>query len=108
MFKCKFTLIFIFKVLMLFHFTLLTDLDKAKEGNYTCMAKNLWNEDQVTYQVLVLMAPDAPILELLHTTSRTLHLRWRASDDGGAPIQGETLIINQIISTTCLCHSLGG
>jgi hypothetical protein len=86
----------------------LTDLDKAKEGNYTCMAKNLWGEDQVTYQVLVLMAPDAPTLELLHTTSRTIHLRWRTSDDGGAPIQGETLIIGQIIPTTWLCHTSGG
>lgn len=61
------------------------------------MAKNLWGEDQVTYQVLVLMAPDAPNLELLHTTSRTIHLRWKASDDGGTPIQGETLIISHII-----------
>jgi hypothetical protein len=52
------------------------------------MAKNLWGEDQVTYQVLVLMAPDAPSLELLHTTSRSIHLRWRSTDDGGAPIQG--------------------
>ncbi|KAJ9577944.1 hypothetical protein L9F63_025194, partial [Diploptera punctata] len=66
-------------------------LDKSKEGNYTCMAKNLWGEDQVTYQVLVLMAPDAPSLELQHTTSRTIHLRWRATDDGGAPIQGYIL-----------------
>ncbi|XP_069687424.1 cell adhesion molecule Dscam1 isoform X3 [Periplaneta americana] len=66
-------------------------LDKSKEGNYTCMAKNLWGEDQVTYQVLVLMAPDAPSLELQHTTSRNIHLRWRATDDGGAPIQGYVL-----------------
>jgi hypothetical protein len=52
------------------------------------MAKNLWGEDQVTYQVLVLMAPDAPSLELQHTTIRTIHLRWKAAGDGGAPIQG--------------------
>jgi hypothetical protein len=64
------------------------DLDKSKEGNYTCMAKNLWGEDQITYQVLVLMAPDAPSLELQHTTSRTIHLRWKTAGDGGAPIQG--------------------
>ncbi|KAJ9576974.1 hypothetical protein L9F63_006411 [Diploptera punctata] len=69
----------------------IVSLDKSKEGNYTCMAKNLWGEDQVTYQVLVLMAPDAPSLELQHTTSRTIHLRWRATDDGGAPIQGYIL-----------------
>jgi hypothetical protein len=101
-------MICIFVWLLLFHVTVLTDLDKAKEGNYTCMAKNLWGEDQVTYQVLVLMAPEAPTLELLHTTSRTIHLRWRASDDGGAPIQGENLIVGLIIPTTWLCHSWGG
>ncbi|XP_021937228.1 Down syndrome cell adhesion molecule-like protein Dscam2 isoform X2 [Zootermopsis nevadensis] len=66
-------------------------LDKSKEGNYTCMAKNLWGEDQVTYQVLVLMAPDAPSLELQLTTSRTINLRWKAAGDGGAPIQGYVL-----------------
>jgi hypothetical protein len=57
---------------------------------------------------LVLMAPEAPTLELLHTTSRTIHLRWRASDDGGAPIQGENLIIGLIIPTTWLFHSWSG
>jgi hypothetical protein len=71
------------------------------------MAKNLWGEDQVTYQVLVLMAPDAPSLELQHTTSRTIHLRWKAASDGGAPIQGNhsihcqwTLITSQILCNT--------
>jgi hypothetical protein len=93
-------MISIFVWLMLFHVTLLTDLDKAKEGNYTCIAKNMWGEDQVTYQVLVLIAPNAPILELMRTTSCTIHLRWRTSDDGGAPIQGKTLIIGLIIPTT--------
>jgi len=73
---------------MVSYLIMLTDLDKSKEGNYTCMAKNVWGEDQVTYQVLVLMAPDAPILELQHTTSHTIHLRWKAAHDGGTPIQG--------------------
>ncbi|XP_068085516.1 cell adhesion molecule Dscam2 [Anabrus simplex] len=69
----------------------ITRLEKSNEGNYSCNAKNLFGEDQVLYQVVVLTAPEAPNLELVHSSQHSIGLQWVVPNDGGAPLQGYVL-----------------
>lgn len=64
-------------------------VDPSLAGNYTCSAMNLFGEDNITYTLIVLMPPSAPILKVRFTTARSIGLHWNQPEDGGAIIQGE-------------------
>ncbi|XP_024944983.1 Down syndrome cell adhesion molecule-like protein Dscam2 isoform X2 [Cephus cinctus] len=66
-------------------------LDQTVTGNYTCMAKNLFGDDSITYTLVVVMPPRAPVLELQYTTTHSARLLWKHPDNGGATIQGYVL-----------------
>lgn len=62
--------------------------DQSLSGNYTCSAKNLFGDDNITYTLMVLMPPGAPNLEVQFSTSRSIRLHWTQPGDGGSLIQG--------------------
>lgn len=66
----------------------ISDLEPSLSGNYTCSAKNLFGEDEITYTIVVLLPPGPPNLEIQFTTITSIRLHWKRPDDGGAPIQG--------------------
>lgn len=61
-------------------------------GNYTCSAKNLFGEDHIIYQVIAMRAPNAPQLNVQYSSSDSIRITWNKVDDGGAPIQGYTVL----------------
>lgn len=76
--------------------TPLLGADQSLAGNYTCTAKNMYGEDEITYSLFVTLPPSAPTIEVQFTTSKSIRLRWIQPDDGGAPIQGNNAINSSI------------
>ncbi|XP_049839470.1 Down syndrome cell adhesion molecule-like protein Dscam2 [Schistocerca gregaria] len=70
---------------------LITKLKKEYEGNYSCIAKNLFGEDRINYKIIVILPPEAPLLEVLGSDHHSIKLQWTARMDGGAPILGYVL-----------------
>ncbi|EFN71841.1 Down syndrome cell adhesion molecule [Camponotus floridanus] len=68
-----------------------TGLEQSVAGNYTCSASNLFGDDSITYSLIVVMPPKAPLLELQYTTTNSIRFRWNHPDNGGATIQGYVL-----------------
>ncbi|XP_049765530.1 Down syndrome cell adhesion molecule-like protein Dscam2 [Schistocerca cancellata] len=66
-------------------------MEKLNEGNYTCIAKNLFGEDHITYKIIVLLTPDPPLLESTGSDHNNIELQWRSIKDGGTPILGYLL-----------------
>ncbi|PSN41375.1 Down syndrome cell adhesion molecule-like protein 1 [Blattella germanica] len=60
-------------------------------GNYSCLSKNVFGNDEVTYGVTVQVSPGPPLLTIPATTTRSLTLQWRLPDNGGSPVTGYTL-----------------
>ncbi|KAL0810757.1 hypothetical protein ABMA28_010074 [Loxostege sticticalis] len=54
---------------------LINNIDQSLSGNYTCLAKNLYGSDSVSYAVSVLPTPDAPTLRVV-AHKNALQLRW--------------------------------
>lgn len=76
----------------LYKYFIFTDLAKAREGNYSCIAENLFGHDQVIYTLVVLMTPGAPDVEVKYTTTRSIQLQWKVPEDGGSQLQGLLLL----------------
>ncbi|XP_012553148.3 cell adhesion molecule Dscam2 [Bombyx mori] len=54
---------------------LINNIDQTLSGNYTCLAKNLYGSDSVSYEVTVLPTPEPPTLRITaHKDS--LQLQW--------------------------------
>ncbi|XP_050676215.1 cell adhesion molecule Dscam2-like [Leptidea sinapis] len=54
---------------------LINNIDPSLSGNYTCLAKNLYGSDSVSYEVVVLPTPDPPTLRVT-SHKNALHLQW--------------------------------
>ncbi|XP_050356636.1 cell adhesion molecule Dscam2-like [Nymphalis io] len=54
---------------------LINNIDQSLSGNYTCLAKNLYGSDSVSYEVSVLPTPEPPILRIT-PHKNALHLQW--------------------------------
>ncbi|XP_045762369.1 Down syndrome cell adhesion molecule-like protein Dscam2 isoform X1 [Maniola jurtina] len=54
---------------------LINNIDQSLSGNYTCLAKNLYGSDSVSYEVSVLPTPEPPVLRVT-SHKNALHLLW--------------------------------
>ncbi|XP_045506836.1 Down syndrome cell adhesion molecule-like protein Dscam2 [Colias croceus] len=54
---------------------LINNIDQSLSGNYTCLAKNLYGSDSVSYEVTVLPTPDPPIVRVT-SHKNALYLQW--------------------------------
>ncbi|XP_053620359.1 cell adhesion molecule Dscam2-like [Plodia interpunctella] len=54
---------------------LINNIDQSLSGNYTCLAKNLYGSDSVSYEVSVLPTPEPPSLRVT-SHKNALHLQW--------------------------------
>uniref|UniRef100_T1JCP3 Down syndrome cell adhesion molecule-like protein Dscam2 n=1 Tax=Strigamia maritima TaxID=126957 RepID=T1JCP3_STRMM len=45
-------------------------------GNYTCTVQNSLNSDNITHVVVVEVPPEAPIVSIVSTTMKSIHLSW--------------------------------
>ncbi|RVE53919.1 hypothetical protein evm_001322, partial [Chilo suppressalis] len=65
---------------------LINNIDQSLSGNYTCLAKNLYGSDAVSYDVTVLPTPEPPSLKVI-AHKNTLHLHWDAPRKIGGKLQ---------------------
>lgn len=70
---------------------ILSNLQQSDASNYTCQVVNSQGSDRMTYNLIVQVAPAAPILYVTSATSSSILLHWKAGNTGGAPISGYTL-----------------
>ncbi|KPJ00029.1 Down syndrome cell adhesion molecule-like protein CG42256 [Papilio xuthus] len=54
---------------------LINNIDQSLSGNYTCLAKNLYGSDSVSYEVSVLPTPEPPSLRVT-SHKNALHVQW--------------------------------
>uniref|UniRef100_A0A1B0GF88 Down syndrome cell adhesion molecule-like protein Dscam2 n=1 Tax=Glossina morsitans morsitans TaxID=37546 RepID=A0A1B0GF88_GLOMM len=57
-------------------------------GNYTCSVENTWGKDEIVYNIIVKVPPEAPNLTVVNTYTDSLHLEWTDNSHGGSPILG--------------------
>lgn len=69
-------------------------MDYSLAGNYSCSAKNLFGEDEITYELIVILPPNPPILNIQYTTTNSIRVHWSQPKDGGSLIQGKSIIMN--------------
>ncbi|KAI8423542.1 hypothetical protein MSG28_012636 [Choristoneura fumiferana] len=61
---------------------LINNIDQSLSGNYTCLAKNLYGSDSVSYEVTVLPTPEPPSMRV-SPHKHALRLQWDAPRTGG-------------------------
>ncbi|XP_020288503.1 Down syndrome cell adhesion molecule-like protein Dscam2 isoform X2 [Pseudomyrmex gracilis] len=66
----------------------LRNVQRTHEDNYSCHAKNLLGEDEITYTLHIQVPPTSPTLLATGTTTDAIQLQWKQGDNGGAPIKG--------------------
>ncbi|XP_012280177.1 Down syndrome cell adhesion molecule-like protein Dscam2 [Orussus abietinus] len=69
----------------------IVDLHREDSGNYTCQVENGHGSDKITHRLIVQVPPAAPILHATGSTSNSIKVQWKNSDDGGAHIKGYIL-----------------
>ncbi|XP_022215405.2 Down syndrome cell adhesion molecule-like protein Dscam2 isoform X3 [Drosophila obscura] len=57
-------------------------------GNYTCSVENTWGKDEIVYNIVVKVPPEAPNLTVINAYTDSLHLEWLDNSHGGSPILG--------------------
>ncbi|XP_050300550.1 cell adhesion molecule Dscam2 isoform X1 [Anthonomus grandis grandis] len=70
---------------------ILSNLQITDAANYTCQVDNGHGTDRITYNLIVQVPPNAPLLYVTSATSSSILLHWKAGKNGGAPISGFTL-----------------
>lgn len=85
-------------------------------GNYTCSAKNLFGEDEISYTLIVLQTPNITLLSIQYASYDSVRFIWETTNDSGAPIQGYNLFYRPVsgswtsvsISSDQFAHTLNG
>lgn len=55
------------------------------------MVENVFGRDEVVYGVTIQVPPASPMLSVSSSTTKSLSLQWRVTDNGGSPITGYVL-----------------
>nr|XP_040568004.1 Down syndrome cell adhesion molecule-like protein Dscam2 isoform X1 [Lepeophtheirus salmonis] len=61
-------------------------LSEQHNGNFTCLVENRYGSDTINYNLKVQVPPKPPIVEVSHTASDTITVRWKVVNDGNSPI----------------------
>lgn len=67
---------------------LIRDSMSSDEANYTCSVENTWGKDEIIYNVIIRVPPDAPILTVVNSFTDSLQLEWLDNKNGGSSILG--------------------
>ncbi|XP_059481325.1 cell adhesion molecule Dscam2-like isoform X4 [Neocloeon triangulifer] len=66
----------------------ISSVQRAHDGNYTCYARNNIGTDHITFALRVQVPPTQPILLATAVTANSVQLQWKQGDNGGAPVKG--------------------
>lgn len=70
---------------------IISNLQIADSGNYSCQVDNGIGTDRLTYNLLVQVPPSPPVLYVTSATSSSILMHWKSSGNGNAPITAYTL-----------------
>ncbi|XP_055627636.1 cell adhesion molecule Dscam2 isoform X10 [Toxorhynchites rutilus septentrionalis] len=75
---------------------IITMLQTADTGNYTCQVDNSIGTDRLTHNLLVQVPPGPPVLYVTSATSSSILLHWKIGSTGNAPITAFSLHYRRI------------
>ncbi|XP_055349306.1 cell adhesion molecule Dscam2-like [Paramacrobiotus metropolitanus] len=67
------------------------DLQPQDAGAYTCKVRNSYNTEFLDHSIIVQHAPEAPLVTIASSTSNSLTVEWKVTNDGGSMIKAFTL-----------------
>ncbi|XP_032309650.1 Down syndrome cell adhesion molecule-like protein Dscam2 isoform X4 [Drosophila ananassae] len=70
---------------------IISSLELADGGNYSCQVDNGIGTDRLTHILMVQVPPSAPTLYVTSATSSSILMHWKCGFTGNAPITGYTL-----------------
>ncbi|GAB6027127.1 Down syndrome cell adhesion molecule-like protein 1, partial [Chamberlinius hualienensis] len=69
----------------------LKNLQEEDAGDYTCVVKNDYGEDKITYTIIVLAPPSAPVVEIITISSNVIEVQWKTPLSKMSRIKGYAL-----------------
>lgn len=75
----------------------LTNLQMVDTGNYSCQVDNGIGTDLLTHNLIVQVPPSSPVLYVTSATSSSIHMHWKISSNGNAPITDYTIYYKSTI-----------
>ncbi|XP_030081813.1 Down syndrome cell adhesion molecule-like protein Dscam2 isoform X1 [Drosophila hydei] len=79
---------------------IISSLQLADGGNYSCQVDNGIGTDRLTHMLLVQVPPSAPVLYVTSATSSSILMHWKCGFTGNAPITGYTLFYRRATGNT--------
>ncbi|KAH8302477.1 hypothetical protein KR044_007321 [Drosophila immigrans] len=79
---------------------IISSLQLADSGNYSCQVDNGIGTDRLTHMLLVQVPPSAPVLYVTSATSSSILMHWKCGFTGNAPITGYTLFYRRATGNT--------
>lgn len=70
---------------------IISNLQIADSGNYSCQVDNGIGTDRLTYNLMVQVPPSPPVLYVTSATSSSILMHWKNTGNGNAPITAYTL-----------------
>ncbi|XP_039485631.1 Down syndrome cell adhesion molecule-like protein Dscam2 isoform X6 [Drosophila santomea] len=79
---------------------IISSLQLADGGNYSCQVDNGIGTDRLTHTLMVQVPPTAPVLYVTSATSSSILMHWKCGFTGNAPITGYTLFYRRANGNT--------
>ncbi|XP_033158083.1 Down syndrome cell adhesion molecule-like protein Dscam2 isoform X10 [Drosophila simulans] len=79
---------------------IISSLQLADGGNYSCQVDNGIGTDRLTHTLIVQVPPTAPVLYVTSATSSSILMHWKCGFTGNAPITGYTLFYRRANGNT--------
>ncbi|XP_037723254.1 Down syndrome cell adhesion molecule-like protein Dscam2 isoform X7 [Drosophila subpulchrella] len=79
---------------------IISSLQLADGGNYSCQVDNGIGTDRLTHTLMVQVPPTAPVLYVTSATSSSILMHWKCGFTGNAPITGYTLFYRRTNGNT--------